>query len=195
MKRLALVAAILAVLVVGLLAPAGPAVAGDYDHLFSKWGKRWFGQAVDWKWFAAQARAESSLDPEAVSPVGARGLMQIMPGTSRELAARLGLPDRPLDPRTAVAMGIYYDRRLWDFWSAPRPELARLRLALASYNAGPGNILKAQRLAQAAGRGGALWLDVAEFLPEITGHHSKETIGYVSRIERLFRALSVRAID
>lgn len=185
---------LVAVLVAGLLAPAG-AAATPWDRHFQTAAKRWFAGALDWRWFVAQAMAESSLDPAAVSPVGALGLMQLMPGTSKEVADRLGLPDRPRDPRVAIALGVAYDRQLWRFWSSPRPNLERLRLTLASYNAGPGSVHQAQKLAQAAGLPGVAWADMAIYLPQVTGHHSKETIGYVDRIQRLYKALSLRAID
>jgi membrane-bound lytic murein transglycosylase F len=166
-------------------------LASAYDGYFRKATKRFFGLALDWKWIKAQAMAESSLNPAAVSPVGARGLMQLMPGTSQEVARRLGLPDRPHDPRIAILLGVAYDRQLWDMWSAPRPDAERLRLMLASYNAGPGNILEAQRRAQAAGLEGAAWEDIAEHLPSVTGLHSVETINYVGRIEAFYPRLVV----
>ena len=188
LARLSVTAALAVILV--FAASAAPA----WDGQFKTAAKRQFAGAVDWKWFKAQAMAESALDPDAVSPVGARGLMQLMPGTSAEVARRLGLPDRPHDPRVAIMLGVAYDRHLWRMWSAPRPDLERLRLMMASYNAGAGHILRAQRLAQAAGLDGSDWADMAAHLPEVTGHHSKETINYVSRIERFYRALAARTV-
>ena len=52
-----------------------------YDDIFRKYSKRFFGPAFDWHYFKAQGLAESGLDPKARSPVGARGVMQLMPGT------------------------------------------------------------------------------------------------------------------
>lgn len=80
---------------------------------------------------------ESRFDPFAVSPVGALGLMQIMPGTGRELAARLGIPwNGPLtlfDPVTNVRVGTAYVRQLADRYGS-------IHTALAAYNWGPGTI-------------------------------------------------------
>lgn len=80
---------------------------------------------------------ESRFDPFAVSPVGALGLMQIMPGTGRELAARLGIPwNGPLtlfDPVTNVRVGTAYVRQLSDRYGS-------IRTALAAYNWGPGYV-------------------------------------------------------
>lgn len=77
----------------------------------------------------AVMRAESAFNPDAVSRVGAQGLMQIMPG----LAKDLGVTD-PFDPRQNVMAGARYLRQLLD---AHRGNIA---LTLASYNAGPGNV-------------------------------------------------------
>ena len=80
---------------------------------------------------AAVIHVESHYDPRAVSPVGARGLMQLMPATASELARRSGSPRPELfDPETNVALGTrYLAQLLRDFGSADR--------ALVAYNAGP----------------------------------------------------------
>lgn len=189
--RRVLLAFLLAAALVGWPHPAS-ARAADFDRLFEKWGRRFFGLMVDWRWFKAQALAESGLRPQAVSPVGARGLMQIMPATSAEMARRLGVADRPWDPRLNVMLGVAYDRRLWDLWHSPRPSMERLRLVFASYNAGPGNILRAQRLARRRGGCSNLWRCLAPLLPSITGRHAAETRGYVARIERFYWAIRLK---
>ena len=79
----------------------------------------------------AVMQAESSFDATAVSPVGALGLMQLMPA----VAAELGATD-PLDPRQNIMAGSRYLRQLLD------AHRGNVRLALASYNAGPGNVAK-----------------------------------------------------
>ncbi len=80
---------------------------------------------------------ESSYDPFAVSPVGALGLMQIMPATGAELAAREGIHWRGeqtlFDPLVNVRLGVRYLRQLADRYD-------RLSTALAAYNWGPGHI-------------------------------------------------------
>lgn len=131
-----------------------------------------------WK---AQLWQESRLDPAAVSPVGARGLAQFMPGTWSDMrqALRLGPVASPHDD-IAIQAGAYYMAKLRRGWSAPRPQDVRHQLAQASYNAGFGNILAAQRAC-----GGARdWSDIAPCLPGVTGHHAAETIGYVQRIAK-----------
>lgn len=86
--------------------------------------------ALDPRLIAAVIRAESGYDPGAVSPRGAQGVMQIMPATQREL----GLDD-PFDPEANVEAGSRYLRQQLDRFGS-------LELALAAYNAGPGNVLK-----------------------------------------------------
>jgi soluble lytic murein transglycosylase-like protein len=79
----------------------------------------------------AVMQAESGFNAMAVSPVGAIGLMQLMPA----VAAELGVTD-PLDPRQNIMAGSRYLRQLLD------AHRGNVRLALASYNAGPGNVAK-----------------------------------------------------
>ncbi|MDH3403488.1 MAG: lytic transglycosylase domain-containing protein [Acidobacteriota bacterium] len=88
---------------------------------------------VDPLLLAAMIRAESSFDPDAVSIVGAVGLMQIMPDT-----AELYSEGDPLDPVVNVDIGTRYIRALLRQFDGDLP------LALAAYNAGPGNVLKHQ---------------------------------------------------
>lgn len=133
-----------------------------------------------WHWVKAQAFQESRFDPAAVSPVGATGLMQIMPATGRELARQTGVEGPLTSPAVNVLYGTFYLRRMLSIWSTPRPPIARLELAFASYNAGAGHIIKAQTLAN----GALLWDDIQVALPQVTGRHSEETRTYVRRIHR-----------
>jgi soluble lytic murein transglycosylase-like protein len=74
---------------------------------------------------------ESRWNPAAVSPAGARGLAQLMPGTARELGVD------PDDPHANLEGGARYLRRQLDAFGGD------LEKALAAYNAGPGRVLKA----------------------------------------------------
>ncbi|MBQ7457134.1 MAG: lytic transglycosylase domain-containing protein [Desulfovibrio sp.] len=78
----------------------------------------------------AVIRVESNFDPKAVSPVGAQGLMQIMPATQQDL----GLKD-PFDPKANIMAGAAYFRILLTRYGSPE-------LALAAYNAGMGAVDK-----------------------------------------------------
>jgi membrane-bound lytic murein transglycosylase F len=140
----------------------------------------------DWRWLKAQLYQESRLDPGAVSPAGARGIAQFMPATWAEVAPGLGFGGvSPHAVGPAILASGRYMQRMRRTWSAERPESDRRALAQASYNAGAGNILSAQR----ACGGARAWSDISACLPQITGKHADETIAYVQRIRRWYGVL------
>ena len=154
-----------------------------YDHHFSKYGKRYFGVAFDWRYFKAQAVAESGLRADARSSVGAIGLMQITPRTFEEI--RQGNPEiaGAVDhPRWNIAAGIWYDRRHFLAWTADRSLVDRLKFMFGSYNAGRQNIRRAQRVAIEQGLDATSWSAIQHALPRVTGRRSGETLAYVARI-------------
>ena len=102
--------------------PAGTPFAAEITAAAKKHG-------VDPALLAGLVKQESGFNPNAVSPAGARGLTQLMPGT----AAGLGVSD-PLDPAQALDGGAKYLRQQLDAFDG---DVAR---ALAAYNAGPGAV-------------------------------------------------------
>ena len=161
-----------------------------FDGHFSKYSKRYFGVAFDWRYFKAQAVAESSLQPEAQSSVGATGVMQIMPATFDEIVAKNPYIKGGLnEPRWNIAAGIWYDRQHYVAWTANRPFEEKLKFMFGSYNAGRSNILRAQRVALGDGLPGTVWESIELALPEVTGRHARETVTYVSRIFDIKQAL------
>ena len=94
----------------------------------------------------AVMHVESRFYNFAVSPVGAIGLMQVMPGTGADLAARIGVdwvgPQTLFDPTSNVKLGVAYLRQLSDRYGS-------LAIALAAYNWGPGRIDRRLRLGTA----------------------------------------------
>jgi membrane-bound lytic murein transglycosylase F len=160
-----------------------------YDHYFQGYTARLFEGLIDWQWMKAMALAESALNPEAVSSAGAVGVMQLMPGTSREMANLLSIPHVPAAPHCNIQMGIAYARRCFGIWQK-ESGIERIRFMLGSYNAGPGNILAAQLLAQKDRWPTDRWESISSFLPQVTGRHAEETIVYVSRVELFFAKLN-----
>lgn len=157
-----------------------------YDRYFSKYSKRYFGPNFDWHYFKAQAIAESRLKAKAKSKVGALGVMQIMPGTFKEITRKNPtIKGSREQPRWNIAAGIYYDRTIWKAWKAKRPFKDKINFMFGSYNAGKGNILKAQKRAKKEGLNSNLWKSIETALPEITGKHSRETINYVKKINEI----------
>ncbi|WP_243451028.1 lytic transglycosylase domain-containing protein [Sphingosinicella sp. CPCC 101087] len=130
-------------------------------------------QQRHWTMVHAITRQESLFDRQAVSSAGARGLMQLMPATAREVAGRLGVsyePSRLTDPQYNVLLGSTYFARLLDQWGGNYP------LAVASYNAGAGNV---RRWINANGdprTSGVAMIDWIEEIPFF------ETRNYVQRV-------------
>ena len=137
----------------------------------------------------AQGIAESNLNNFAISPVGAVGVMQFMPRTWEACLAALDLSAyvSPFDPHASILCGAWYMDWQMKRWNArPRTPEQRWYLGLAGYNAGLGNILKAQKEC-----GYPLeWEYIAPCLSLVTGpRNSAETTGYVIRISRILKAL------
>jgi len=184
----------LAVLLAALMgcgaASAGPVMPSKYDASIKAAAAKWWPQGPGWKAWKAQLYQESRLDPAAVSPVGAAGLAQMMPGTWAEVTRELRLGSLSPHHEIAIEAGAYYMAKLSRAWSAPRPALDRHRLAQASYNAGTGNLLRAQ----ARCGGAALYAEITPCLPAVTGNrNAAETTTYVERIARYWAILEVGA--
>lgn len=185
MRRVALTVALLALLASCTPAPAADRFTDEYDAVIRDAAEQYL-PGWDWRLWKAQLYQESQLNPAAESPVGARGIAQFMPGTWPRWAARVGYPGvSPHAVEPAVLAGAAYMAHLRGEWSAPRPPADRYSLSAASYNAGLGNLLAAQRRC-----GGAnLYADVIPCLPSVTGRHAAETRTYVARIWRWWREM------
>ena len=149
-----------------------------FDFYFQRSSARWMPEH-DWEWLRAQCFVESRFQPRAVSPVGARGVCQFMPGTWHDASRAIGVRDI-YSPQQNIHAAGWYMRRMLNIWIWDRTDYQRLQLAQASYNTGAGNVLAAQRICDSA----RTWQDIAPCLPQVTGRHSAETIGYVQAIER-----------
>jgi hypothetical protein len=180
-------------IVVGLVmsacspANAAPRFSDKYDRQIQAASSTWLpGQP--WKMLKAQYIAESNLNPDAVSPVGASGIAQFMEASWDQVLREMGRNPALVDRRMAgpaIEAGAFYMAKLKRAWISPRPEEDRLKLAQASYNAGMGNILRSQqRCGNPAG-----YEPIMACLHLVTGHHAAETRTYVPRIWLLWLML------
>ena len=108
----------------------------------------------DWQLVCAVIRQESGFNPRVKTRAGARGLMQLMPATAKELGVQ-----NLYQPEQNIAGGVRYLRQQYDRFPNS-PDAPRLRLALASYNAEIGRVFDAQKTARYVGStriGGSLY--------------------------------------
>ncbi len=128
---------------------------------------------------AALIRQESRFTPEAVSPVGARGLMQLMPSTANRLARQAGRPEptaRELErPEINIEHGTAYLRELFDRYDASLDKI------LAAYNAGEDAVAKWERRFPGVGPD--------EFVERISYRETRDFVKAVLRNYRVYRAL------
>ena len=150
-----------------------------YDKWFKQYNEM-YRPLIDWRLMKAQCMAESNLNPLAVSPVNAQGICQFMPATWSDTERALKLDGNPFHPELNIQFASFYMMKQEKFWKSERPAADRTSLAMASYNAGAGHLVKAQRKCG----GGNLYVEIIPCLERVTGHHSVETINYVKRIWR-----------
>lgn len=127
-----------------------------FDHLLKKESQR---LGWDWRLLAAIAYTESEFNPEAESAMGAYGLMQIIP----ETAEHFHVSDY-FQPDSNIYAGVSYLQYLDKYFTAYVPDSTeRVKFVLASYNAGPGHILDAIRLADKYGKDPQTWNNHVDF--------------------------------
>ena len=132
------------------------------------------GHESNWTFIHAITRQESQFDRQAISHAGARGMMQLMPGTAREVAGKLGMSydagSLTADTNYNLTLGSTYFQQMLSYFGGSYP------LAVAAYNAGPGNVNKWLR-ANGDPRGGGIdMVDWIEAIPIF------ETRNYVQRV-------------
>ena len=139
--------------------PHGPILSlkdgkiSHFDHLFKKYASEigW-----DWRVIASLAYTESNFDSTAVSWVGARGLMQLMPSTARAM----GVPEgKDSDPEESVKAASKYLSLLSRSFSKVTDPNERIKFILGAYNAGLGHIFDAMALAEKYGKNKYVWND------------------------------------
>lgn len=129
----------------------------QWDAWLVEMGRKY---GVDPNILLLQMRKESSFNPKAVSPKGAEGLMQFMPGT----AARFGVD--PFNPRSAIEGGARYMAQLLSMFGGD------YSLALAGYNAGEGRVLKSLK----EGKGIPNIKETRDYVATILGKYQREVL-------------------
>ena len=128
-----------------------------YDHFFKKYALdiNW-----DWRLLAALAFGESHFNPGCESWAGAKGLMQLMPGT----AMNFGLNNTTvLDPEQNIEAGVQYIKSLNLSFRQVQNTDERIKFVLAAYNSGPAHVLDAMALARKYGKNPHIWYNHVEY--------------------------------
>lgn len=130
---------------------------------------------LDWRMLAAIGYQESHWDPNATSPTGVRGIMQLTNATARHLNV-----ENREDPLQSIHGGSRYFAQLIAQLPAEVTEPDRTWMALAAYNMGFGHLLDARRLTVERGGDPNRWLDLRATLPLLSQSrwHSKTRHGY-----------------
>jgi soluble lytic murein transglycosylase len=138
-------------------------------------------QGVDMSLLYALARQESALYHKAQSPVGASGLMQLMPTTAAHMAKKIGFPymgqQQLIDPEVNIRLGSAYIKELLNNYGGNRV------LAAAAYNAGPGRVRQWRRIS--AGKNMDVWVENIPY---------RETRNYVQNV-LVFNAIYQRKLQ
>lgn len=133
-------------------------IISRYDGIFRKYAKEigW-----DWKLLASLAYQESNFNPNVVSWAGAKGLMQLMPRTARQMGVPKGMEH---DPEQSVK-GAVKCLKTMDRYFGNIPEKERVKFVLAAYNSGLGHVKDARALAGKYGKNNNKWdNNVEEFI-------------------------------
>jgi membrane-bound lytic murein transglycosylase F len=179
-----------------LMWPLPQQIISEYDPIIRHVAD---SRGYDWRFISAIAYAESNFKPNAVSRMGAQGLMQVMPAVAKDLGVAR---DKMRDPLTNVTMGVDVLDRISGTLRFPGSisERDRLSITLAAYNSGVGHVLDARRLALKYGENYNSWRVVSKYLvlkslPEFYEDEvvhsgafrgSNETLGYVTKVLRYY---------
>lgn len=132
-------------------------IISKYDSLIRRYAEK---EAFDWKLIAAIIHQESRFRPHVVSPVGAYGLMQLMPSVAKTYKINF---NKLASPDLNIATGTKYFR--WIFNHFDKPEFSeedKIKFSLAAYNAGIGHIYDARALARKYKLDPNVWSDNVE---------------------------------
>lgn len=154
-----------------------------YDFLLKKYAQR---IDMDWRLLASIVYHESKFDERALSPLGAKGLMQLM-----DVAAlHFGEPHADLfDPETSIRLGTMLLEELLEKFAREGVDSADvLRFALASYNVGGGSLARRRAVADSLGLDRNVWADVAHVF-DLDDH---STPAYIDAVEATYERYCAR---
>ncbi|WP_371228133.1 transporter substrate-binding domain-containing protein [Pseudomonas sp. QE6] len=149
-------------------------------QFFRQYGDKY---SVDWLLMAAQGYQESRLDQSVRSPVGAIGVMQVMPATGKEL--KVGDIRKT---RANIEAGTKYMRLMIDryYGDEPMTDLDKALFTFASYNAGPARVTRLREEAARRGLDPNVWFHNVEYVT--ADQIGAETVTYVSNIYKYYIA-------
>jgi len=154
----------------------------EVTDLFKKYADQY---GFDWLLVAAQGYQESGLDQSTRSPVGAIGVMQVMPATAKD--RNVNIPDiHKVEPN--IHAGVKYLRFMVDeYFDEPGIDRVNRHLfAFASYNAGPNRIQRLRKVAADEGLDPNKWFNNVELV--VAREVGRETVQYVSNIYKYYLA-------
>jgi membrane-bound lytic murein transglycosylase MltF len=151
--------------------------AGEYDF--------------DWLMVAAQAYQESGIDQSVRSPVGAVGVMQVLPSTAAGNPINITGIDADMDKN--IHAGVKYMRFMMDeyFKDAKMDRVNKGLFAFASYNAGPAKIARLRKEAEERGLDPNKWFQNVELIA--AQRIGRETVSYVANIYKYYVAYKMVA--
>lgn len=131
---------------------------------------------LDWKLLSAIAYAESRFEPNVRSRAGAVGLMQVMPQVARKQGVTV---QEALDPQTNVSLAVYVLKTIESTLRFGKtPDDQKIKIMLAGYNSGIGNLIQARKLAVADGVNHNNW----EVLKYYGAVNNSETRAFVNKV-------------
>ncbi len=121
----------------------------EYDGIVKK-----YADSLDWDWrlLSALIYQESEFDPKAESWMGAKGLMQMLGPTAREMGIT-----NIMNPEQNIKAGTRYLEELWERWESIPDSVQRIKFTLASYNCGYYHVVDAQNLARKQDKDPGVW--------------------------------------
>jgi len=152
-------------------------------EFFRKYGDKY---ELDYLLVMAQAYQESQLNQEARSPVGAIGVMQVMPATGKDMAVG---DINQIEPN--IHAGVKYMRFMMNqfYENEPMDRLNKGLFTFASYNAGPGRLQQLRKLAAKRGLDPNQWFNNVELI--VAEKIGRETVQYVSNIYKYYLAYRI----